>query len=141
MCSVCLLIYVSAGIHRECSELEIKKAYRRESLKHHPDKVGPRILIVFLLQPYTKISRSKQGGDEEKFKLVVEAHGVLSDPRRRERYDMGEDEDGTSDSGMGGMGGMNQMDLAELFAQFHGGGGFSGFSSGGPGGHSHGRPF
>ncbi|KAG2042760.1 hypothetical protein BDR03DRAFT_990382 [Suillus americanus] len=35
-----------------------------------------------------------KGGDEEKFKLVVEAHAVLSDPQRRERYDMGEDEDG-----------------------------------------------
>jgi DnaJ family protein C protein 7 len=82
-----------------------------------------------------------QGGDEEKFKLVVEAHSVLSDPRRRERYDLGEDEDGTSDSG-GGMGGMSQMDLAELFAQFHGGGGFSGFSSGGPRGQqTHGFPF
>ena len=65
-----------------------------------------------------------QGGDEEKFKLVVEAHSVLSDPRRRDRYDMGEDEDGMSDSS--GMGNMNQMDLAELFAQFHGGGGFGG---------------
>ncbi|KAF7370894.1 hypothetical protein MSAN_00723300 [Mycena sanguinolenta] len=84
---------------------------QRESLKHHPDK----------------------GGDEEKFKLVVEANAVLSDPQRRERYDMGEDEDGMSDSS--GMGGMHGMDLSELFAQFHGGGGsFGGFRSGFGGG-------
>jgi DnaJ family protein C protein 7 len=114
--------YKILGIPRDCSESEIKKGYRRESLKHHPDK----------------------GGDEEKFKLVVEAHSVLSDPRRRERYDLGEDEDGMSDSsGMGGMGGMSHMDLAELFAQFHGGGGggFSSFGGGAGRAHSHGFSF
>ncbi|KAJ7281964.1 protein prenylyltransferase [Mycena rebaudengoi] len=87
--------YKILGVARDCTEQEIKKGYRRESLKHHPDK----------------------GGDEEKFKLVVEANAVLSDPQRRERYDMGEDEDGMSDSS--GMGGMSGMDLSELFAQFH----------------------
>jgi len=113
--------YKILGIPRDCSEAEIKKGYRRESLKHHPDK----------------------GGDEEKFKLVVEAHNVLSDPRRRERYDLGEDEDGMTDSGHG-MGGMGGMDLSELFAQFHGGGG-GGFSTssfgGGARSHTHGFSF
>jgi len=85
----------------DCSEADIKKAYRRESLKHHPDK----------------------GGDEEKFKLVVEAHAVLSDPQRRERYDLGEDEDGMTDSS--NMRGGVPPDLASMFAQF----------SAGPGGH------
>ncbi|KAJ7623539.1 hypothetical protein FB45DRAFT_108514 [Roridomyces roridus] len=109
--------YKILGVARDCSEQEIRKGYRRESLKHHPDK----------------------GGDEEKFKLVVEANAVLSDPQRRERYDMGDDEDGMSDSS--GMGGMHGMDLSEIFAQFHGGGGggFGGggfHSFGGGGGHS-----
>ncbi|EMD39434.1 hypothetical protein CERSUDRAFT_72582, partial [Gelatoporia subvermispora B] len=101
--------YKILGLTRECTDVEIKKAYRRESLKHHPDK----------------------GGDEEKFKLVVEAHSVLSDPARRQRYDLGEDEDGMSSSGMGGMNGMRPMDLSELFAQFHGGGGGGGGGFGG----------
>ncbi|KAI5999397.1 hypothetical protein F5J12DRAFT_848027 [Pisolithus orientalis] len=93
--------YKILGLSRDCIEADIKKAYRRESLKHHPDK----------------------GGDEEKFKLVVEAHAVLSDPQRRQRYDMGEDEDGQTDPSMGGMNGfrMNHADLASLFAQFDGG--------------------
>ncbi|KIK03698.1 hypothetical protein K443DRAFT_465233 [Laccaria amethystina LaAM-08-1] len=108
--------YKILGLARECTEIEIKKAYRRESLIHHPDK----------------------GGDEEKFKLVVEANAVLSDPQRRERYDMGEEEDGMNDGGMGGMGGMSHMDLSELFSHFHGGqAGFSGFPGQGPRGHSH----
>ena len=38
--------YKILGLPRECSEAEIKKAYRRESLKHHPDKVCPLPLIV-----------------------------------------------------------------------------------------------
>ncbi|KAJ3489877.1 hypothetical protein NLI96_g1826 [Meripilus lineatus] len=104
--------YKILGVSRDCSETEIKKAYRRESLKHHPDK----------------------GGDEEKFKLVVEANSVLSDPRRRERYDNGDDEEGSM--GGDGMGGM-PMDLSEIFAQFQGagfgggGGAFGGFSGAG----------
>ncbi|KAF7309458.1 hypothetical protein MIND_00316600 [Mycena indigotica] len=114
--------YKILGVPRDCSEADIKKAYRRESLKHHPDK--------------------DKGGDEEKFKLVVEANAVLSDRDRRERYDNGEDEDGMAD----GMNGMNGMDLSELFAQFHGGGGFGGGGfraggfggfPGGPRGHTH----
>lgn len=67
-----------------------------------------------------------QGGDEEKFKLVVEAHAVLSDPQRRERYDMGEDEDGQNGSGMGPFGNMQPADLADIFTQFQGGGPFGG---------------
>jgi DnaJ family protein C protein 7 len=69
----------------------------------------------------------------------VEAHSVLSDPRRRERYDLGEDEDGMSAGGGPGMQG--GVDLSELFAQFAGGGGGfpgGGFPGGGGHGHSHG---
>lgn len=62
--------------------------------------------------------------------MVVEAHAVLSDPRRRERYDLGEDEDGLTDS-MRGAGGI-PPDLANLFAQFGGGGGGFSFGSGSP---------
>jgi len=105
--------YKILGVARDCNEADIKKGYRRESLKHHPDK----------------------GGDEEKFKLVVEAHAVLSDPQRRERYDLGDDEDGTTDSShMRGPGGMNPADFASMFAQFggSGGGGGSPFGSSNP---------
>jgi DnaJ family protein C protein 7 len=123
--------YKILGVSRDCSESDVKKAYRRESLKHHPDK----------------------GGDEEKFKLVAEANAVLSDTRRRERYDLGEDEDGLNDGGsMGGhpFGAGMRPDLEELFSAFGGGpqfgarfggsfGGFSpdGYSTGGRRGHSY----
>ncbi|KZT36872.1 protein prenylyltransferase [Sistotremastrum suecicum HHB10207 ss-3] len=113
--------YKILGLSKTCSEIEIKKAYRRESLIHHPDK----------------------GGDEEKFKLVVEAHAVLSDPQRRDRYDQGFDEDGQTESSGGGMGGgmgMSQADLAEIFASMHGGG-RAGFGGGFGGGGFHEHPF
>jgi len=61
--------------------------------------------------------------------LVVEAHAVLSDPHRRERYDLGEDEDGMNGSSSHMHSGGVPPDLASVFAQFggsgHGGGGFS----------------
>lgn len=106
--------YKILGVAKDCGVTDIKKAYRRESLKHHPDK----------------------GGDEEKFKLVVEAHAVLSDPHRRERYDLGEDEDGMNGGGGGGgggFGGMNPADMEEIFAQFAG----ARFSSGSHRSHTH----
>ncbi|KAJ8515881.1 hypothetical protein ONZ45_g6737 [Pleurotus djamor] len=109
--------YGILGLKRDCTQVEVKKAYRKESLIHHPDK----------------------GGDEEKFKLVVEAHAVLSDPQRRERYDNGEDDDSHGGDPFGG--GFAGADISEIFAQFGGGGGFGGFGGGGfPGGgfHSHG---
>lgn len=36
--------YKILGIPRDCGDAEIKKAYRRESLKHHPDKVGSTLM-------------------------------------------------------------------------------------------------
>ena len=103
--------YKILGVPRDCTEGEIKKAYRKESLIHHPDK----------------------GGDEEKFKLANEAFSVLSDPQRRQRYDLGEDD---SEYG-GGSGGMNPQDFAEIFAQF-GGGTPHGFGGGAFNFHTHG---
>ena len=78
-----------------------------------------------------------KGGDEEKFKLVVEAHAVLSDPQRRERYDLGEDEDGMNGGGGGfggGFNGMSPSDMEEILARFAFSGGGGG---GGGGGHGH----
>ena len=84
----------------------------------------------------------------------MEANAVLSDPQRRERYDLGEDEDGMNGGGgMGGMGGgfpgMSPMDMEEIFAQFGGGGGarfgggspFGGAGGGSRRGHTHGHGF
>ncbi|KAF8800864.1 TPR-like protein [Phlegmacium glaucopus] len=88
--------YKILGISRDCSEKAIWKGYRQENLKHHPDN----------------------GGSEEKFKLVFEAYAVLSDPYRREMYDLGEDEDGMNvgSSRMSvGFGEMHPSDLPRTY--------------------------
>ena len=40
------IFYVNVGIPRDCTEIDIKKAYRRESLKHHPDKVRTQPVLA-----------------------------------------------------------------------------------------------
>src|SRR5919199_4990736 len=61
--------YKVLGVDRKAKPEEIKKAYRRLARKYHPD-----------VNPGDKAA-------EERFKLVTEAHDVLSDPKKRQVYD------------------------------------------------------
>src|ERR671938_567734 len=61
--------YQILGVKRDAKPEEIKKAYRRLARKFHPD-----------VNPGDKAS-------EERFKLITEAHDVLSDPKKRAVYD------------------------------------------------------
>ena len=51
------LLYDRLGVHPDASAADIRSAYRRASLKHHPDK----------------------GGSREDFQAIAEAYAVLSD--------------------------------------------------------------
>lgn len=85
--------YKLLEVDKGASDAEIKKAYRKLAVKHHPDK----------------------GGDPEKFKEVTRAYEVLSDPDKRSKYDrFGED-------GLDEGGGGDATDIFE--AMFGGGGG------------------
>jgi DnaJ family protein A protein 2 len=57
--------YELLGVATNCSDNDIKKAFKKAALKNHPDK----------------------GGDPEKFKEIKEAYEVLSNPEKRELYD------------------------------------------------------
>src|SRR5215217_6873166 len=61
--------YQVLGVKKDAKPEEIKKAYRRLARKYHPD-----------VNPGDKSA-------EERFKLITEAHEVLSDPKKRKVYD------------------------------------------------------
>ncbi|HAI75615.1 MAG TPA: hypothetical protein DCM08_05160 [Microscillaceae bacterium] len=61
--------YKILGVPKQASQEEIKKAYRKLAVKHHPDK-----------NPGNKQA-------EEKFKEINEAYDVLGDPKKRKKYD------------------------------------------------------
>jgi molecular chaperone DnaJ len=62
--------YQVLGISRTASDDDIKKAYRKLALKHHPDR-----------------NPDNHREAEEQFKVLVEAYQVLADPERRNLYD------------------------------------------------------
>ena len=57
--------YEVLGLDRNASTDEIKTSYKKQALKHHPDR----------------------GGDEAIFKEMTEAYGILSDPQKKDNYD------------------------------------------------------
>lgn len=129
-------------VRTTCTETEIKKAYRKQSLLTHPDKNGHEHAA-------------------EAFKMVSRAFGILGDKEKKEKYDrhgtdpdsrfanaqnatpgfggFGRRADGFGGHGhpFGGGGGGEEMTPEEMFARFFGGGGgFGGGPFGGGGGES-----
>src|SRR3989442_15711409 len=76
--------YRILGVDRKADDKTIKSAYRRLARKHHPD-----------------VAKTKD--DTERFKEIIEAYEVLSDPEKRRRYDsLGPDWKGSSQPPPGG---------------------------------------
>lgn len=107
--------YKILGVTKNANDDEIKKAYRKRALMHHPDR-------------FPNETEEVKKEEEKKFKEVGEAYAVLSDPKKRSRYDNGQDLEDMS-SGMSGA----DIDPNVLFQAFFGGGGspFMFSSSGG----------
>jgi molecular chaperone DnaJ len=91
-------LYDLLGVPRDATEDDIKKAYRRLALEHHPDVAGA-------------------ANDGEHFKQVVSAYEILSDPSKRRQYDMFGQQGGPQNP-FGGF-----TDVADIFDVFFGGGG------------------
>lgn len=124
--------YKILGVEKDANDNEIKKAYRRLAIVHHPDK------------------NPEDESAAERFKDVGEAYETLSDPEKRARYDSGEDLIDPSEmfAQQGGGfpmqgGGMNispEMLFNMMGGQGGGGGGGFSFSTGGMPGMSGGMP-
>lgn len=97
-------LYNVLDVNKNATEDEIKKAYRKMSIKWHPDK-------------HMNDSEADKKAAEEKFKEVVEAYNVLSDKEKRQRYDMfGTVDEGTNSGGQD----MSASDIMEEFFRSHG---------------------
>lgn len=72
--------YKILGVDRNATDDEIKKAYRKRALVHHPDR-------------HANASDNDKKEQEQKFKELGEAYGILSDPKKKARYDSGQDMD------------------------------------------------
>jgi curved DNA-binding protein len=87
--------YETLGVPKNASQDELKKAYKKASMQHHPDRTG---------------------GDDSKFKQINEAYSTLKDPNKRQQYDNPQQQQfaqGFGNNGFQGMGGFE-----DLFANF-----------------------
>ena len=88
-------LYEILGVNKNASDDEIKKAFRKLSLKYHPDRQGGK-------------SDKEKKEAEEKMKEISAAWTVLSDPEKKRQYDMY----GTYDENMFNGG----FDFSDIFA-------------------------
>ena len=91
--------YEVLGVIKSASSEEIKKAYRKLALKHHPDR------------------NKGDKAAESKFKEASEAYHVLSDKERRTNYDQFGH---AAFEGTGGRGGFSNFDFSNAFSDIFG---------------------
>merc|ERR1739844_666403 len=99
--------YKILGVDKNANEEEIKKAYRKRAMVHHPDR-------------HSGATEAEQKDHEHKFKEVGEAYAILSDEKKRRVYDSGQDLDGGEGHGF------HDVDPNSIFQAFFGGGGMGG---------------
>ncbi|MFN9772251.1 MAG: molecular chaperone DnaJ [Burkholderiales bacterium] len=94
--------YEILGVQKNASEEDIKKAYRKLAMKHHPDR-----------NPNDKAA-------EEKFKEAKEAYEMLSDASKREAYDRFGHAGVDPNAAGGGPGGQGFGGFADVFGDIFG---------------------
>ena len=104
--------YSTLGVGKNATDDDIKKAYRKLAMKHHPDR----------------------GGDEATFKKISEAYDILSDPQKKQIVDLGGDPKNQGGGNYGNsfnqgpfefhFGGGVPPGIEDIFGRFGFGGGF-----------------
>lgn len=101
-------MYLVLGVVASCSASDIRKAYRKAALKHHPDKAGQSLTRNESKDErlWKEIGEEVRKDTDKLFKMIGEAYAVLSDPAKRSQYDLEEEiqnsqrrRDGASTSG------------------------------------------
>ena len=80
--------YNVLGVNRNASDKELKSAYKKLSMQHHPDRTG---------------------GDDTQFKRINEAYETLKDPSKRQTYDNPKPQADVN---------MNSKNMNDIFGQF-----------------------
>lgn len=116
-------LYAILGVEKDAAQADIRKAYRKAALAHHPDKVAPE----------------EREEAEVRFKAASQAYEILYDDEKRHLYDAHGMAAFDGSRGPGGMGGeVNMEDILNMFGMgggipgMGGMGGMGGMPGGGP---------
>jgi molecular chaperone DnaJ len=88
--------YKTLGVDKQASADDIKRAFRKLAMQHHPDR----------------------GGNEAQFKEIQAAYDVLGDPQRRAEYDNPRQQGFKFSTGPGFAAGPGGFDFDQIFSMF-----------------------
>nr|XP_012574112.2 LOW QUALITY PROTEIN: uncharacterized protein LOC101509142 [Cicer arietinum] len=87
--------YSILGLNKECTDSELRNAYKKLALKWHPDRCSASGNVKFVEEA------------KKKFQAIQEAYSVLSDANKRLMYDVGVYDSDDDENGMGDF--LNEM--------------------------------
>lgn len=89
---IALDFFLIMGVKASDTAADIKKAYRKAALRHHPDKAAQILVRSESEGPWLKeILEEVHKGADRLFKTIGEAYSVLSDPTKRSDYELEEE--------------------------------------------------
>ncbi|KAI9397716.1 hypothetical protein POPTR_003G070600v4 [Populus trichocarpa] len=88
-------LYQVLGLNKECTDTELRSAYKKLALRWHPDRCSASGNSEFVEEA------------KKKFQAIQQAYSVLSDTNKRFLYDVGVDDSDDDENGMGDF--LNEM--------------------------------